>query len=92
MDDLKQLLTSHKQEHLLAHLASLPGERRRSFETQLRNVDFPLIERLVRDEAKQEDWGAIASRAKSPRSVRLGRVDNPFSAEAAKIRGATRSE
>lgn len=89
MTDLRRLLTSHKQEHLLAHLDSLPPNNRAGFESQLRNVDFPLIERLVRDDAKGEDWSAVAARAKSPRSIRLNCPNNEFSVETARARGAT---
>lgn len=76
------------QPHLLEHANSLPAAERDRFLAQLKQVDFPLVERLVAGESQTDDWADLASRAKSPRSIRLGRSDNEFKLEAARRRGA----
>lgn len=88
MDDLRQLLARHDQLQLLDHWDRLTPDERSRLTAQIRAVDFELMARLVRGEAKSEDWSAIAARAKSPRSIRLNCADNEFTLEAARRRGA----
>ena len=83
MNDVKTLLAAHGQEHLVAHWDRLSPEDRERLAAQIRNVDFPLLTRLVRDDAKDTDWNAVAARAKSPRSIRLDVAANEISLDAA---------
>jgi len=89
MDDVKQLLAAHDQQHLLAHCDRLSPTDRERLLAQIRAIDFSLLKQLQADDAADVDWGDVARRAKSPRSIRLGRVDNRYSVEAARSRGAT---
>jgi UDP-N-acetylglucosamine/UDP-N-acetylgalactosamine diphosphorylase len=89
MDELRNKLAAHGQEHLLAHWDRLSADERATLARQIGDVDFGLMQRLVAGESKADDWAALAARAKSPRSIRLGRVDNKFSEKAARERGAT---
>lgn len=75
------------QPHLLEHADTLPAALRERFLAQLKQVDFPLIERLVAGESQSDDWVDLASRAKSPRSIRLNTANNEFTLEAARRRG-----
>ena len=88
MDDLKQLVAAHGQQHLLAHWNRLSPPERDALDEQIRAVDFKLLDRLLKDDAKATDWNAVAAKAKSPRSIRLNRDDNEFTLEAARRRGA----
>lgn len=88
MNELKQQLAAHGQEHLLAHWDRLDTAVRSRLAKQISDVDFALVKRLTSDESKSDDWAALAAKAKSPRSIRLGRSDNEFSVEAATRRGA----
>lgn len=76
------------QPHLLEHANTLPAAEREKFLAQLRAVDFKLLERLVAGESQTDDWADLASRAKSPRSIRLNGKNNEFTLEAARKRGA----
>lgn len=76
------------QPHLLEHANSLPAAEREKFLAQLQRVDFRLIDRLVAGESQTDDWADLASRAKSPRSIRLHAANNEFTLETARRRGA----
>jgi len=86
MDDLRQLLASHGQQHLLAHWDRLSPAERERLEAQIREIDFPAIAKLAKGESKSEDWGALSARARSPRAIRLKGTPE-FSADEARKRG-----
>jgi len=86
MDDLRELLASHGQQHLLAHWDRLSPAERERLEAQIREIDFSAIAKLAKGESKSEDWGALSARARSPRAIRLKGTPE-FSADEARRRG-----
>jgi UDP-N-acetylglucosamine/UDP-N-acetylgalactosamine diphosphorylase len=74
--DLRRRLEAYDQLHLLVHWDRLSPAQRERFATQIGDVDFDALRRLVRGEKKAEDWGALAARAVSPPAVRWGKPAN----------------
>lgn len=86
-EDLRKRLAPFGQEHLLAGWNSLSAEMRRQLGEQIRGIDFARIDRLLRSQAAQHDWAALARRAEPPRAVRLDGRGNTHTALEARRRG-----
>ena len=84
---LLSLLRPAGQERLIAFWDSLTAEQRERLAGQIEAIDYPLIDRLAREESSAESIRALADRAGSPPSVRLGDPANRFSPEEARRRG-----
>lgn len=81
--DLQETLKKYGQHHLLQYASELSSQQRQQLESQLRDIDFAQLERLVRKQDQAIDWADLASRAESPPAVRLDRKHEQFtSAEA----------
>jgi UDP-N-acetylglucosamine/UDP-N-acetylgalactosamine diphosphorylase len=79
-ESLEQRLRPHRQEHLLAFWAELSEPQQRKLAVQIEAVDFAAIADLLSKEHRGPDFAALAARAQSPPSFRLGTGDNRFSA------------
>ncbi len=77
-EDLLGALSAHGQEHLLGIWDALDEREREAFAEELRQIDFALVARLHRQGAGKEAVRALADRAVSPPSLRLGDPHNRF--------------
>ncbi len=83
-DDLLARLRPYGQEHLLAFWDGLTVPQRENLAAQLAAIDLVRLLATWRASQTKEDWAELARRAVGPPAVRLGRDDNPFSAEEAR--------
>lgn len=94
-ESLVQRLRPHHQEHLLAFWDELSEERREKLAAQIDAIDFTAITELLSKEHGGPDFAALAARAESPPSFRLGVGDDRSSAadaRAAAIASFSRGE
>jgi UDP-N-acetylglucosamine/UDP-N-acetylgalactosamine diphosphorylase len=94
-ESLERRLCPHRQEHLLAFWGELNEAQRGKLAAQIEAVDFGAIADLLSQEHRGPDFSALAARAQSPPSFRLGAGENRFSAadaRAAAIASFSRGE
>lgn len=84
--DRSQLI-QYDQTHLLQTMDELSPAARQSLERQLEQVDFALIDRLVRGADETVDWGEIAARAEPPPAAKLDDPSPQIDPQAARARG-----
>jgi UDP-N-acetylglucosamine/UDP-N-acetylgalactosamine diphosphorylase len=90
MDDrlaLLKLLEPFGQAHLLAFWDELDESQRQRLAQQIRSIDFAQLQRLLGEEDHQQNWAALAGRAKPPPAFRRQGGSNPFSPVEAIRRG-----
>lgn len=80
-------LARHGQEHLVAFWNDLDEEQRKSLSTELRQVDFDLIDRLFKNQEGAVDFHAIAQRAGPPPAFQLGQGGGGTTPERARQQG-----
>ena len=68
---VSERLAASGQSHLLQFWSTLDETRRANLLSQLKAIDFELINRLFRGEEEGIDWSAMANRARPPKAVRL---------------------
>jgi UDP-N-acetylglucosamine/UDP-N-acetylgalactosamine diphosphorylase len=85
--DLHDLLSRYGQQHLLAFWHELADDRRQALAEQIRDIDFPLLDRLVHEPAASDDSAAKAERATPPPAARIGSDKNPYGKQEAIERG-----
>jgi UDP-N-acetylglucosamine/UDP-N-acetylgalactosamine diphosphorylase len=85
--DLQAILRQHGQEHLLSFWAQLDAAQRNSLARQIRDIDFPLIQKLYAQRQDQGDFRDLALRATEPAAFRLDVSKNRFSPAEARDRG-----
>lgn len=78
-----QISLPDNQQHLIAHWDRLSEKQRATLSDQLRNIDFPLMEKLFAGEDKTTDWSEVAGRAESPAAFRIDDTNNRFTKEQA---------
>lgn len=81
---LELLLEPVGQSQLLACWDQLSAAEQTQLATQIHSVDWPELVRLTRQKSHQQDWGALAARAVSPRAIRLGQVPSGWSVSEAR--------
>jgi UDP-N-acetylglucosamine/UDP-N-acetylgalactosamine diphosphorylase len=75
---LKEVLHAHDQVHLLQDWEQLTVDQRQSLESQLSQIDFPLVAALYRGaNLPQQDWADKAASAQSPPAVTLEQQRQP---------------
>ena len=84
-ESLAALLKSYGQEHLLVFWDCLREPQRQKLAGQIAAIDFQRVLINFRGSQVKQDWAALARRAVGPPAVRLGRADNPYSAELASL-------
>ena len=89
MDDgvLQAALRQFGQEHLLSFWTQLDAEQRNSLARQVRDIDFPLIQKLYAQRHDQGNFRDLALRAAQPAAFRLSALENRFSRAEARGRG-----
>ncbi len=87
-DELLASLEACGQEHLLAFWDELDQGRRDLLATEIRGIDFALVNRLYQAGGASEDVCQLAGRAGPPPAFRLETSGNRFTPEEARHRGA----
>ncbi len=70
---IRQRLQTYDQQQVLQHWNDLTDRERQSLVSQLTQIDFHRLRRLVAEGARHEDWDAVAARAEPPPAVRRDR-------------------
>lgn len=86
---LELLLEKHKQSHLLKFWGDLTAEQQGQLATQINQIDFDLVETLLKEESSENSWGDLASRAVVPPAITLDDFANEESYNAARATGRT---
>jgi UDP-N-acetylglucosamine/UDP-N-acetylgalactosamine diphosphorylase len=86
-DDLLTLLKPFGQEHLVAFWDSLTEAQRAKLSAQLASIDFQRLLSTLKGSRAREDWAVLARRADGPPAIRLGRRDNRYAAQEARLAG-----
>jgi len=81
-DELLAMVAPYGQEHLLGFWEQLDAEQRDSLASQIRAIDFALIDALRHNRDAQQDVRALAARAQTPPAFRRNAADRFTSAQA----------
>ncbi len=84
--ELRSLLDTYDQAHLLDFWDRLAAEQQTALATQIRQVDFELLRSLIQGADEQTDWQDLATRAVTPPAIRL-QGPNSISADVARAAG-----
>ncbi len=85
--NLNDQLATFGQQHLLQFETKLSADEKAQLRTQLSQIDFPQLGRLIDDRDQAIDWSQLAARAEPPPAVRLDRQHPQFSASQALAAG-----
>jgi UDP-N-acetylglucosamine/UDP-N-acetylgalactosamine diphosphorylase len=77
---LAELLSQHKQSHLLQFLSELEASQAQQLIAELQAIDWPLISKLTSSQDKTVDWSELARRAEPPPAFTLGQCNSAISA------------
>lgn len=83
---LRDLLTPHGQEHLLAFWDELDSAEQDALTTEIRAIDFARLAELYRTRGAAHDVHALVDRAGPPPAFRLDTTQNRFSPDQARHR------
>ncbi len=86
-ESLQSLLESYGQEHLLQFWPQLNQRQRERLESQIRDIEFDQIAKLVAGEDKEIDFAAMAAAAIAPPAVRADGSGAAWSPKEALQRG-----
>jgi UDP-N-acetylglucosamine/UDP-N-acetylgalactosamine diphosphorylase len=87
LEELRSLLASHDQEHVLAFWRELTADEREHLAVQIRTLDLHELQTLVHGAHAAVDWAALARRAMAPPAFRLHDKRRSISPEQAEQRG-----
>ena len=87
IDSLRTLLEQHHQTHVIDNWSELNERQQTRLASQLSEIDFGQLQRLIAGEDDKPDFAAMASRAQSPPSVRADGSGCDWSIEEATARG-----
>jgi UDP-N-acetylglucosamine/UDP-N-acetylgalactosamine diphosphorylase len=77
-ESLKTKLQEHDQHHVLAHWDKLKNPEQSQLKSQLDDVDFHQLKKLVADQSTGEDYNALVAKAELPQAIRLPPAHNAW--------------
>ena len=86
-EDVKPLLESKKQQHVLQFWDEIPEDGRKELVQQIQNIDFDQLASLIGGDDHATDWGAIAQAAELPPAISLQEFKSGTELEAADAAG-----
>ena len=87
--ELEQLLAPYQQSHLLRFWEEIGSQGQSRLASQIRKVDFDLIQRLVAEKQSNSSWSELAAKAAVPPAITLGDFEEPKTVDTARASGET---
>ena len=85
-EQVLESLAPYGQRHLLAYWDELDQQQRDSLATEIRGIDFEMLDRLRRRTDDEDELTGLADRATSPPAFRLETSQNRFTPQQARCR------
>ena len=87
LENLRELLTAHGQDHVLQYWDELSTEQQQQLQTQIQELDLKQLATLVAGADEKPDFAAMANNAEPPPAMRADGTGAKWSNEDAKARG-----